>query len=97
MIGEILLLGLFDMLATQVLKRWVKSKLAIHIIVLVIAIIIGLLSWYYQYLPQEVAKTIIGVWVIAIGAYEILIKRVGGDIIIPILTIDKKSKKKKKK
>ena len=97
MIGEILLLGLFDMIITQVLKKWVKSKLAIHLVVLAIAIIIGLCSWYSEYLPQEVIKTIVGVWIIAIGAYEILIKRIGGDIIVPIYSkVAKKSSKKKK-
>ena len=97
MIGELLLLGLFDMLVTQFLKRWVKSKLAVHLIVLVIAVIIGLCSWYFQYLPQEAIKTIAGIWIVAVGTYEILIKRIGDDILIPLLSVNKKSKKKKKK
>lgn len=98
MIGEILLFGLFDMFVTQILKVWVKSKALVQLIVLAIAIIIGLCTWYWQYLPQQTIQTIVGIWVAAVGIYEILIKRIYGDVVkvaySKVLKSGKKSRKK---
>ena len=80
MIGELLLLSLFDMLAVQWIKRFIKQKWLIHVVVLAIAIVIALLAWGWNYLPTSVAVAVGVIWVSAVGLYDILIKRVFGGI-----------------
>jgi len=98
MIGELLLLALFDMFIVQILKKWVKSSTVIHLIVFVLAIVIGIGAWYWQYLPEATIQSIIAIWATAVGIYEILIKRIGGDVLSPLyLKVTGTPKKKKKK
>ena len=80
MIGELLLLSLFDMLAVQWIKRFIKQKWLIHVVVLAIAIVIALLAWGWNYLPTSVVAAVGVIWVSAVGLYDILIKRVLGGI-----------------
>ncbi len=77
MVGETLLIGLGVMVLTQLVKKHIQPKygtLGIHLFVLLIAVLIGLGQYWFQYLPVQTIEMIASIWATAVGAYEILIK-----------------------
>jgi len=86
MSGEVLLYSFLLMLLTQIVKRWIQPKfgsIGVHLFVLLIAIVIASVQWYAQYLPQYFLETILSIYALAVGWYEILIKRLLGDVVFP--------------
>lgn len=85
MTGELLFYSFLTMALTQIIKRWIQPRwgtLGVHAFVLAIAIIIAVAQWYSQFIPSQVLEAIFAIYALAVGWYEILVKRVVGDVIV---------------
>ena len=86
--GQEILFSIVLMAITQIAKKWIQPKfgaVGIHTFILLLCLGFAGFSYLLHSLPVDALTTFSSIWLMAVGSYEVLIKRIG----IDVLKVDK--------